>query len=145
MINLVVFAGAGVSMGEPACLPKFQTFSKDNCARNRQRPCIAGDPIDHFLGRLQHEGVKVHERAAEVLSEMLWNLRNCIGICCYSILIQNKFASLLPTLIFCLSKQQRNYATTSLRCLAHRRYPWETDLRVSSTSMVQLTLLMNMA
>ena len=26
------------------------------------------DPIDHFLGRLEYEGVKVHERAAEVLS-----------------------------------------------------------------------------
>ena len=65
--ELVVFAGAGVSMGEPACLPSFKKLA-DMIAVGTGQVLQDGDPIDHFLGRLQHEGVKVHERAAEKLS-----------------------------------------------------------------------------
>ena len=65
--ELVVFAGAGVSMGEPACLPSFKNLA-DMIAVGTGQALQDGDPIDHFLGRLQHEGVKVRERAAEVLS-----------------------------------------------------------------------------
>ena len=64
--KLVVFAGAGVSMGEPACLPNFKHLAQ-MIAEGTGKTLQHGEDIDHFLGRLQHEGVKVHERAAEVL------------------------------------------------------------------------------
>ena len=65
--KLVVFAGAGVSMGEPACLPSFKHLAQ-TIARGGVQELQDGEEIDRFLGRLQHEGVKVHERAAEMLS-----------------------------------------------------------------------------
>ena len=65
--ELVVFAGAGVSMGEPACLPSFKNLAK-TIAKGTGKTLHCRDPIDRFLGELQHEGVKVHERAAEILS-----------------------------------------------------------------------------
>ena len=65
--ELVVFAGAGVSMGEPASLPSFKNLAK-TIAKGTGKTLQAGEEIDHFLGRLQHDGVKVHERAAEILS-----------------------------------------------------------------------------
>ena len=64
--ELVVFAGAGVSMGEPACLPSFKNLA-DMIAVGTGQALQDGDPIDDFLGKLQHEKVKVHERAAERL------------------------------------------------------------------------------
>ncbi len=64
--ELVVFAGAGVSMGEPACLPNFKHLAQ-MIAQEGVQELQDGEEIDRFLGRLQHEGVKVHERAAEVL------------------------------------------------------------------------------
>ena len=65
--ELVIFAGAGVSMGEPACLPNFEHLAKA-IAEGTGKTLRAGEEIDHFLRRLQHDGVKVHERAAEILS-----------------------------------------------------------------------------
>ena len=64
--KLVVFAGAGVSMGEPAYLPSFKHLAK-MIAKGTGKTLHCRDPIDHFLGGLQDEGVKVHERAAEAL------------------------------------------------------------------------------
>ena len=34
--KLVIFAGAGVSRGEPACLPDFKSLAEYHCERNRQ-------------------------------------------------------------------------------------------------------------
>ncbi len=65
--ELVVFAGAGVSMGEPACLPNFKTLA-DIIAQGTGKALQEGEPIDRFLGRLQRDGVKVHGLAKEVLS-----------------------------------------------------------------------------
>ena len=65
--ELVVFAGAGVSMGEPAYLPNFKHLAK-MIAKGTGKALQDGEEIDRFLGRLQHEEVKVHERAAEILS-----------------------------------------------------------------------------
>ena len=65
--KLVVFAGAGVSMGAPACLPDFAKLA-NMIARGTGETLQEGEPIDRFLGRLQHEKVKVHALAAEVLS-----------------------------------------------------------------------------
>ena len=64
--ELVIFAGAGVSRGEPARLPDFKHLAK-MIAQGTGETLPCGYPIDRFLGGLQHEGVKVHERAAEIL------------------------------------------------------------------------------
>ena len=78
--KLVIFAGAGVSMGEPACLPSFKHLAK-TIAQDHFQELQDGEEIDRFLGRLQDGHVKVHERAAEILSpdgleftELHWNL-----------------------------------------------------------------------
>ncbi len=65
--KLVVFAGAGVSMGEPARLPKFRELAKA-VAQGTGKDLQDGVPEDAFLGRLEDEGTKVHARAAEILS-----------------------------------------------------------------------------
>ena len=65
--KLVVFAGAGVSMGEPARLPNFEHLAQ-MIAAGTGEALQDGETIDRFLGRLQHGHVRVHERAAEILS-----------------------------------------------------------------------------
>ena len=64
--GLVVFAGAGVSMGKPANLPSFERLAKAISQGTGQAP-RDGEPQDRFLGRLKHSGTNVHERAAEEL------------------------------------------------------------------------------
>ena len=66
--KLVVFAGAGVSMGAPACLPGFAELA-DMIAKGTGEILQEREPIDRFLGSLQHAEVKVHALAAEVLSQ----------------------------------------------------------------------------
>lgn len=63
--ELVIFAGAGVSMGAPSNLPSFEELSK-NIARGTG--CEPRPPWDQLLGRLQCKGVKVHQLAADALS-----------------------------------------------------------------------------
>ena len=65
--ELVIFAGAGVSMGEPACLPSFKELA-EKIAQGTDKVLQDGEPEDRFLGRLHNDGVKVHERAVRVLS-----------------------------------------------------------------------------
>ncbi len=65
--ELVVFAGAGVSMGEPACLPSFKDLA-NKIAEGTGKTLQDREPIDRFLGRLQHNRVKVHTLAAKKLS-----------------------------------------------------------------------------
>ncbi len=65
--RLVVFAGAGVSMGEPACLPDFPSLAR-RIAEGTGDTLAQGEPADQFLGRLQQKGVQVHALAAEALS-----------------------------------------------------------------------------
>ncbi len=64
--ELVVFAGAGVSVGPPACLPMFSGLAEEIAVGTGE---VRGEdePEDRFLGRLQDKGVHVHERAAQVL------------------------------------------------------------------------------
>ena len=57
--RLVVFAGAGVSMGEPASLPDFSSLA-EAIARGTGAVKCARESEDQFLGRLQHKGVQVH-------------------------------------------------------------------------------------
>ena len=67
--KLVIFAGAGVSMGEPACLPSFKELA-EKIAEGTDKRLRDGETEDRFLGRLHDKGkgVKVHERAVQELS-----------------------------------------------------------------------------
>ena len=65
--KLVIFAGAGVSMGEPSRLPSFRDLAREVAAGTGQTQEYR-EPTDRFLGRLQHAGVEVHALAAQALS-----------------------------------------------------------------------------
>ena len=66
--KLVVFAGAGVSKGEPARLPVFRKLA-DAVAHGSGEILQRREPVDHFLGRLDSKGITVHRRAAEILAK----------------------------------------------------------------------------
>lgn len=65
--DLIIFAGAGVSMGAPASLPDFRALTKA-VAQGTGETLKCGEPEDRFLGRLKYQGVEVHQRAADLLS-----------------------------------------------------------------------------
>ena len=64
--NLVVFAGAGVSMGPPANMPNFACLATA-VAAGTSIERVKNETQDRFLGRLKDEGVEVHHRAGEIL------------------------------------------------------------------------------
>ena len=65
--KLVVFAGAGVSIGDPACLPDFKTLA-DQIAQDSDESPGENEPVDRFLGRLKTDKrVRVHELVAQQL------------------------------------------------------------------------------
>ncbi len=66
--KLVVFAGAGVSMGDPAHLPNFKSLT-DMIAQRTGKNLRKDEKFEEFLGRLHDDEVKVHEIAAGVLSQ----------------------------------------------------------------------------
>lgn len=51
--KLVVFAGAGVSMGKPASLPSFTKLAMA-IAQGTGEELKENEPEDRFLGRLKH-------------------------------------------------------------------------------------------
>ena len=63
--KLVVFAGAGVSMAPPSNLVSFKDLTSKIAQGTGAEPT---EPLDRFLGQLQHRKVDVHNRAAEILS-----------------------------------------------------------------------------
>lgn len=63
--QLVVFAGAGVSMGHPSNLASFWKLACDIALGTNFKPF---EPLDRFLGQLHHHNIAVHERAAKFLS-----------------------------------------------------------------------------
>ena len=68
--ELVIFAGAGVSMGEPACLPSFKELAEkiaQGTGEVLREKESEREPEDRFLGRLHQKGVKVHELAVRGL------------------------------------------------------------------------------
>lgn len=65
--SLVVFAGAGVSIGAPSNLPNFSKLAADIAAGSPLSP-DKDEPSDRFLGRLHHRKVDVHARAAQFLT-----------------------------------------------------------------------------
>ena len=64
--ELVIFAGAGVSMGEPANLPSFKELAHQIGQRRNEVPQGEGSE-DRFLGNLKDNGVEVHKIAAGML------------------------------------------------------------------------------
>ncbi len=65
--KLVIFAGAGVSMGSPSLLPNFEELvnylaSGTSLVRNEN------ESLDRFLGRLDHQGTELYKRTAQLLS-----------------------------------------------------------------------------
>ena len=67
--ELIVFAGAGVSMGEPANLPNFKRLARA-IGQGTGEELQDDEQEDSYLGRLQHQkGVQVHERAAQELAK----------------------------------------------------------------------------
>ncbi len=63
--RLIIFAGAGVSMGPPSNLASFWKLACDIAQGTGLAP---SEPLDRFLGQLHHRNVAVHERAAQLLS-----------------------------------------------------------------------------
>ena len=65
--KLVIFAGAGVSMGSPSNLPDFWKLAKDIASGTGLVP-EKTEPLDRFLGSLNKNGIDVHQRAIKPLS-----------------------------------------------------------------------------
>lgn len=65
--KLVVFAGAGVSMGDPANLPSFKDLAVA-IAQDTGKTLQDHEPEDQFLGRLDQVGTNVRARAKQELS-----------------------------------------------------------------------------
>ena len=66
--QLVVFAGAGVSMGPPAGLPDFGRLAL-LIAEGTGESIADLEPVDQFLERLKDRGTDVHARAAWILQQ----------------------------------------------------------------------------
>ncbi len=67
--ELVVFAGAGVSMGPPSDLPNFSELVNEIAeAAGKPRPQL-GEPLDTFLGRLERQGVPVHDLCHKIIAD----------------------------------------------------------------------------
>ena len=58
--RLVVFAGAGVSMGPPANLPGFHELARQ-IAEGTGLTIEKDEPEDRFLGQLKAAGTDVHQ------------------------------------------------------------------------------------
>ena len=59
--RLVIFAGAGVSMGPPSNLPSFEALADGIAAGTITKK--DGEALDAFLGRVEEQGVDVQTRA----------------------------------------------------------------------------------
>jgi len=65
--SLIVFAGAGVSMGPPSNYPSFDGLV-DEIARWADKKRPEREPPERFLGRLVYEKQNVHEQVVNLLS-----------------------------------------------------------------------------
>lgn len=64
--NFVVFVGAGVSMGNPTCLPSFKKLV-ELIQSNTGETYDESETYERFLGRLNSKNIDVHKKAAEQL------------------------------------------------------------------------------
>ena len=67
--SLVVFAGAGVSMGPPSNYPSFNGLVEEVAIWAGKKWQEGDEPPERFLGRLVHEGKNVHEQVFRLLSD----------------------------------------------------------------------------
>lgn len=67
--QLVIFAGAGVSIDPPSSYPDFDALGAQ--VGGNAHPRMPGEAIDRYLGRLVNEGVTVHEQVRTILSSPL--------------------------------------------------------------------------
>jgi hypothetical protein len=65
--QLVVFAGAGVSIPAPSNYPNFNGLADRVAGGSLTRE--SGERVDHFLGRLKDHGVAVHQIVHRILSD----------------------------------------------------------------------------
>ncbi|MDO9559453.1 MAG: hypothetical protein Q7I89_07170 [Syntrophales bacterium] len=65
---LVVFAGAGVSMGFPSNYPNFMGLTREIAKQVGYAWESEKEDIDRFLGRLDQNGIKIHQLVAKRLS-----------------------------------------------------------------------------
>lgn len=66
--RLVIFAGAGISIPEPAGLPSFSQLAKD-VATGTGETQGEREPEDRFLGRLFDKGQNIHAQVSRILHE----------------------------------------------------------------------------
>lgn len=66
--ELVVFAGAGVSMGPPAELPSFEGLAREVVRGTVPWEEAYRDKLDTYLGRARRQGVAVQARARNILA-----------------------------------------------------------------------------
>ncbi|SMQ81260.1 SIR2-like domain-containing protein [Bacillus sp. OV166] len=66
--KLVIFAGAGVSMGFPANFPSFYKLADDVATYAGTFKLEEHEPIDHYLGRLVNQRINVHEIVRNMLT-----------------------------------------------------------------------------
>jgi hypothetical protein len=64
--RLVLFAGAGVSLDAPSNYPTFLKLAREIGGTAYPKP--DNEPVDRYLGRLQQQGLAVHERVRQRLS-----------------------------------------------------------------------------
>lgn len=67
--ELIVFAGAGVSMGPPSKLPSFEQLARDIAHPRVPWNDDQRQGLDQYLGKAQRVGVEVQTRARSLLSE----------------------------------------------------------------------------
>lgn len=65
--HLVVFAGAGVSMGAPSNLPDFPTLA--SLVGDRVSPREVNEQIDRYFGRLEDLGVDIQNLTRRIISD----------------------------------------------------------------------------
>lgn len=66
---LVVFAGAGISMGPPSNYPSFNGLIEKIAIWAGKKWQEGDEPPERFLGRLVQEGKNVHEKVVRLLSD----------------------------------------------------------------------------
>ena len=66
--ELVVFAGAGASMGKPTSLPNFEKLAKE-IAEGTGEVINKKESCEVFLGYLKAKGIDVNQLASDILSE----------------------------------------------------------------------------
>lgn len=64
--QLIIFAGAGVSMDPPSSYPSFDELAEQ--VGDAVHPRMPGEAFDVYLGRLVTEGVTVHDQVRTILS-----------------------------------------------------------------------------